>query len=31
VAGGGKVKKKLPAALGEIFLLTVDAQETYID
>jgi len=29
VAGGGKVKKKLPAALGEIFLLKVDEEETH--
>jgi len=29
VAGGGKVKNKLPTSLGEIFLLTVDEEETY--
>ena len=29
VAGGGKVKNKLPTALGEIFLLTVDEEETH--
>jgi len=29
VAGGFKVKNNLPAALGEIFLFTVDEEESH--